>query len=292
MTRRNRVSDFLNLRRPVTLRYQYGRRAGRRDEMQAFSLKCFGVGDGWPCADRNHAAFLYRFGQTTILVDCGEGLSRSYKASGLSYDTVDRILLSHLHADHIGGFSMFLQGLWLERRRKELWVHLPAGGIRPLRRMLSAAAIFDELLGFRLCFEPLRSAKLVRAGKVRVTPFLTSHLDELRAAFRKQYRHKFVSYCFLLESGGRRVGHSADIGRPEDLAPLLEKPLDLLVCELAHATPRELFAYLRGRDIKHIVFVHLARPYWERLKQTRQLAAKMLPRIRVTFASDGQEIRL
>src|ERR1051325_11930468 len=42
------------------------------DGMAEFSLTCFGVGDGWPCADRKHAAFLYRFGHATILIDCGE----------------------------------------------------------------------------------------------------------------------------------------------------------------------------------------------------------------------------
>ena len=36
-------------------------------------VKCFGTADGWPNADRNHASFLYRFGTTHILIDCGEG---------------------------------------------------------------------------------------------------------------------------------------------------------------------------------------------------------------------------
>ena len=88
--------------------------------MPMAKLTCFGVGDGWPCADRGHSSFLYELGQTTWLVDCGEPLSRSYKLSGRSYDQIDRILVSHLHCDHIGGFFMFMQGLWLERRRKAL----------------------------------------------------------------------------------------------------------------------------------------------------------------------------
>ena len=40
--------------------------------MKRVSLTCLGVGDGLPCADRHHAAFLYRFGHTSILVDCGK----------------------------------------------------------------------------------------------------------------------------------------------------------------------------------------------------------------------------
>ena len=76
--------------------------------MESFSLRCFGVGDGTACADRNHSAYLYSFGATTLLLDCGEPISRGFKASGLNYDLIDRIFISHLHADHIGGLFMLV----------------------------------------------------------------------------------------------------------------------------------------------------------------------------------------
>src|SRR6266436_5066798 len=118
----------------------------------SFSVTCFGTGDGLPCADR------------------------SYKASGLSYDAMDAIFLSHLHSDHVGGFFMLMQGLWLENRRKDLPVYLPGGAIPPLRQMLRVVLIFDELLQFRLRLLPLRAGKPDTVAGVRVTPFRTSHL--------------------------------------------------------------------------------------------------------------------
>jgi ribonuclease Z len=260
--------------------------------MNKFSLKCFGVGDGWPCADRTHAAFLYRFGKVTFLIDCGEPISCSYKSTGPDYDTIDRIFISHLHSDHIAGFFMLMQGFWLEQRQKDLPIHLPADGIKPLRQMLDAAYLFDELLAFRLLFEPLHAGQPVVTHNVRVTPFHSSHLDSLRASFQKKYPQDFVAYCFLLESDRLRIGHSADIGAPEDLSPLLEKPLDLLVCELAHFKPQDLFRYLKGRDIRRIVFTHVGRRYWDDLEETRLLAAQMLPDIPFSFAHDGEEITL
>jgi ribonuclease Z len=260
--------------------------------MDKFSLKCFGVGDGWPCADRKHSSFLYRFGETSLLIDCGETASGGFKATGLDYDTIDRIFISHLHSDHIGGFFMLMQGFWLEQRRKELPIHMPAEGTKLFRRMLNAAFIFPELLQFRLRFENLRADKPVLTGKVRVTPHPTTHLEQLRLAFQKRYPQDFEAFCFLIEAGKLRIGHSADIGAPEDLEPLLEKPLDLLVCELAHFRAEDLFRYLKGRAVKRIVFVHVARPYWENLPKMRRIARKMLPHIPFTFARDGQEFTL
>jgi ribonuclease Z len=256
-----------------------------------FSVKCFGTGDGWPCDDRNHAAFLYQFGGTSLLVDCGDGVDRGYKASGLSYNHFDAILLSHLHSDHFGGLFMLLQGCWLERRRKPLMVYLPKGAIRPLRAMLNAAYLFDEVLPFRLELKPLVEKRPLRIGGATVTTFRTGHLDGYRKEIQRKYRVDFNAYCFLIEGDGRRVGHSADLGKPEDLAPLLTRPLDLLVCELAHFAPEKLFRLLRGRAIKRFTFVHVARSYWENLSKTRRLASRMLPRVPHRFAKDGDEVR-
>jgi ribonuclease BN (tRNA processing enzyme) len=257
--------------------------------MGKLSLTCFGIGDGWPCADRNHSAFLYRFGGTSLLVDCGDGFSRPLKAAGLSYDAIDHIFISHLHADHFAGLFMLMQGFWLEGRKKDLPVHLPADGVKPVGQVLRAAMLFPELLKFRLHLHALRPGKAVAAGQVRVTPFPTTHLDRLKKSFQKKHPLRFDAYCFLIESGKLRIAHSADIGSPEDLEPILREPLDLLVCELAHFRAEIMFDYLAGRDIKRVVFVHLGRRYWENLKATRVLAAKMLPDVRFSFASDNQE---
>ncbi len=256
--------------------------------MRTSSLTCFGVGDGWPCADRNHASSLYRFGRTSILIDCGEPVDRSLKASGISYDSIDGVFLSHLHADHFGGLFMLMQGFWLERRTRDLPVHLPGHAIKPLREMFNAALLFDELLQFRRKFIPLKKGKPVVIDDVRITPFPTSHLDGLRARFGKLHPEVFSAFCFLIEAGKLRVGHSADLGEPEDLEPLLTKPLDLLVCEMSHFAPEKIFGYLQGRKIRKVVFVHLGSSQWENLPKVRRLAARMLPDIPHSFARDGQ----
>ena len=191
--------------------------------MGKFALKFFGVGDGWPCADRNHASFLYRLGDVSILMDCGEPISRSYKASGLDYDLIDRIFVSHLHSDHMSGFFMLMQGFWLEQRKKDLPVNMPADGIKPFVDLLQAGLVFKELLQFQLRFEALKRGKPIMVGDVKVTPYPSTHLEQLRRAFQKRYPQEFAAYCFLIEKGMMRIGHSADIGCPEDLEPLLRK---------------------------------------------------------------------
>ena len=254
------------------------------------SVICFGTGDGAPCEDRNHASFLYRLGRTTILVDCGEPVDRSYKASGQSYDAVDAVFLSHLHSDHVGGLFMFMQGMWLEGRRRPLKVYLPKKAIKPLREMLNTVFLFDEVLPFRLELAPLQEKEAIKVGAARITPFYTTHLERTRARFQKKYRPDFSAYCFLIEHQGIRIGHSADLGRPQDLKPLVEKRVDLLVCELSHFTPEEIFSYLRNCPIKRIAFVHIARAYRKDPPLLRRLVRKRIPNIRCDFPDDGDEL--
>jgi ribonuclease BN (tRNA processing enzyme) len=260
--------------------------------MHQLSLKCFGVGDGWPCGDLNHSAYLYQIGNVNLLIDCGEPVSGRFKASGLSYDSIDRIFISHLHCDHIAGFFMLMQGFWLEQRQKDLFVSLPNDGIEPMRAMLNASCIFEELHPFRLVFEPLRLGEPVATRNVTVTPYRSSHLDSLRASFQQKYPQKFEAFCFLIESGQLRVGHSADIGSPQDLAPLVAKPLDLLVCELAHFKAEELFEFLKDKPVKRLLFIHVNRRYREKIEETRVLAERMMPAIPISFAHDGEEIHI
>ncbi|HYG22712.1 MAG TPA: MBL fold metallo-hydrolase [Verrucomicrobiae bacterium] len=255
--------------------------------MKSCSVTCLGVGDGWPCADRNHASTLYRFGKTSLLIDCGEPVDRSIKASGISYDSINAILLSHLHADHFGGLFMLMQGFWLEQRQGDLPIFMPSHGIHPLQQMFEAGLLFDELLPFKRKFFGLQPAKPFSVSDVTVTPFPTTHLNGLKTRFQTKHPHVFSAFSFLLERKRMRVGHSADLGTPEDLDPLFEKPLDLLVCEMSHFAPEQMFEYLRTRPVKQVIFVHLGSENWDDVPKLKRLGKKLLPGVRHTFARDG-----
>ena len=255
-------------------------------------VTCFGTGPGWPSPDRNHSSFLYSFGSRSFILDCGEALSRGFLNTGLSYNSFDRIILSHTHADHVGGLFMFMQGLWLKKRTRQLSLHLPADAIEPIQRMLATCYVFPELCHFEIEWIPLTPAEPIQDGPLSITPYSTTHLDGLRQRFARKYPQSFTACSFLLESPRGRVGHSADIGAVADLEPLLELPLDLLVCELAHCTARDLFRFLRGRPIRHLLLTHLGDPYRKDPRALATRAREMLPGIRVSIAEDGQQVAL
>ncbi|MCX8107643.1 MAG: MBL fold metallo-hydrolase [Verrucomicrobiae bacterium] len=259
--------------------------------MKTAFLKCMGVGDGWPCADRGHAAFLYSLGSVTLLVDTGDPISGLLKKANWHCDNIDRVFVTHLHMDHVGGIFMLLQGLWLDGRTKPLIVHLPSEGIEPVSRMLKAGYFFDELIRFKLDFAPIQPGETVDVGDgVRVTAFPTSHLVALKNRFGQQNPVGFEAFCFVVEFDGKRVIHSGDVGNINDLAPVADQPTDVLVCELAHVTLEELGAFVTGHPVKKTVLVHLPDAMWRDLPKTREAAARALGNVPFVIPFDGDEI--
>jgi ribonuclease Z len=256
-------------------------------------LHCFGVGEGWPGTDRRHASFLYQIGSTRLIVDCGDGLSAGYLAAGLDGEAVDHVLISHMHSDHVGGFSLFIQGLWLARRRKTLHVHAPAGAIPALQAWLHATLLPTALIGFLIEWHPLVASRPFACGGCTVTAFPTTHLDGLRRRLAASFPQTcFDAFSFLIESEGLRLGHSADIGQVRDLQPLLAGRLDLLVCELSHVSPADILRRLKSCDIRKMVWIHLSRRRWEARMATRRQISAVLGSARSRIARDGDRIRV
>jgi len=133
----------------------------------------------------------------------------------------------------------------------------------------------------------------VEFNGLTTTPVNTTHLEGLREHFQPKHPDQaFEAFSFTMETEGTRVGHSADIGHLNDLDPLLAQPLDLLLCELAHVEPADLFEHLAGRPIGQVVFTHVSQRHWHDEPSFRQLATEKLGELPHIFATDGEEISL
>lgn len=260
--------------------------------MHYFQIDCLGVGPGWPCPERNGSAFLYRFGDAALLCDCGEGTARSLKTAGIPLESIDHILLTHLHFDHIGGLFFLLQGCWVEQRRRPLTIHAPAHGLPAMREMLRQGFVPGGLLPFPVKWQGWEAGQAVELSGVRVTPYRSSHLDDLLALLPAEMPQDGQAFAFVLAAEGLRVVHSGDLGRPDDLAPLLAEPADLLVCELAHFELEIVLDFLAGRPVRRIVFTHLPVELWPQRPELGNRCKAALPNTEVQIAEEGLRLTL
>jgi ribonuclease Z len=63
----------------------------------------------------------------TLVVDCGGDALQRLQACGLAIDSVNGLVVTHAHMDHVSGFPLFMEKVWLDGRDRSL----PVVGIEP-----------------------------------------------------------------------------------------------------------------------------------------------------------------
>lgn len=58
-----------------------------------------------------------------VLVDCAASTIIQIPKTGVQFDQIDDLILTHFHPDHVAGAPLFLMDLWLLGRRKKMRVH-------------------------------------------------------------------------------------------------------------------------------------------------------------------------
>jgi len=87
-----------------------------------------GTVSGIPSLRRNHPAIALEYFtdyRDVLLFDCGEGTQKQLMKSGISFMQINKIFISHWHADHFAGLIALIQTMNLENRRKPLTIYGP-----------------------------------------------------------------------------------------------------------------------------------------------------------------------
>ena len=94
---------------------------------ERFVVTLLGTGSPTPSIDRFGPSILVQAGGNDLLFDCGRGASQRLLQLGISFSTVSRLFLTHLHSDHVVGIpDVWLTG-WIRARVDPFQVWGPAG---------------------------------------------------------------------------------------------------------------------------------------------------------------------
>lgn len=84
-----------------------------------------GTGSGIPSKRRNPAALWLQYEAKCMLWDCGEGTQKQLMTAGLNFMKINRIFITHWHADHWAGLIGLMQTMNLEKRKRSLEIYGP-----------------------------------------------------------------------------------------------------------------------------------------------------------------------
>lgn len=97
-----------------------------------------------PTKERNLSAILLSYKNENLLFDCGEGTQRQLRLADLKPTKITKILISHLHGDHIFGLPGLMQNLEVNNYSGVIEIYGPKG-IKEFFNFLFRLGVFKKL---------------------------------------------------------------------------------------------------------------------------------------------------
>jgi len=228
-------------------------------------IQFIGSGDAFGSGGRLNTCFMVDAADTRFLIDCGATSLVGLNRCGVDPDSIDMILLSHLHGDHFGGVPFLLvQAHSVTKRSRPLLIVGPR--TTQQRIMESLAMLYpgaeSNSWRFDLHFEEYEVEQVWTAGPVSLTAFQAVHKagDGPACALRVTVEGKTVTY-----SGDG--GWSEDLGRAASGAVLFiaetnfyDKPVKF------HMNLVTLMEHLDDIAVRRLILTHMDEDMLDRVK--------------------------
>ena len=119
----------------------------------SFSVTILGSGAALPTLRRAPSSQFIECNNRYILIDCGEGTQMQLRKTGVKFQKISHILISHLHGDHYFGLPGLLSTMHLLGRNQGITIYADPALEQILRSMLEYGGY---KLSFDLNFVPLQ----------------------------------------------------------------------------------------------------------------------------------------
>lgn len=190
---------------------------------------------------------------STYLVDCGADAIQRARANGIDLDTIRALFLTHQHPDHVSGFPLLMERLWLSGRSDPLPVYGPASALDQARRCFDTfdTSSWDDLFALEWHDVPLREN----------VPVLETDGWSVHASPGDHGSVEVVGLRFTDRTTAAAVTYSADTAPSAAIAELAREA-DILIHEATgqhagHSTVEQAARTAAEADVERLVLVHL-----------------------------------
>ncbi len=253
------------------------------------AITVLGSGDAFASGGRSQSGYVIDTDGLRILMEAGPDTLRLLKAFGFPPNSIDMLIVSHLHGDHICGLPfLLLEYAWESRLRGPLTIIGPPRlEERTWRLVRNLYPNFDLTkagkktqppeIAKKLRFLVIEPDQTVRARNVKVS------------AIRSPHTNPDISLSLRIQLNGKTIAFSGDSGWDDELIELA-RGADLFLCECTyyesahlkfHINYPQLAANRDKFEVGRMVLTHLGH---EVLNHQSEIGVEM--------AFDGMKIEL
>jgi len=216
---------------------------------------CLGTGDAFGSGGRLQTCFLVRTAAGSALVDCGGTGLIAMRRAGLDPNTVDVVLLSHLHGDHIAGVPfLILDAQFVSKRTAPLVIAGPPDTRARLMQLMEVMFPGSSTIErrFKLHIIEMEPQRRHTFQGFAATPYPVNHPSGSTA------------FALRIECGGKIIAYSGDTDWTDTLVAVA-RDADLFVVEAytyARSVPyhldyQTLLAHLSDLRPKRLIVTHM-----------------------------------
>lgn len=222
------------------------------------SIIFIGTGSGKTSLKRFHSSFLIDQSDFRLLVDAGDSVSRALLKSEVDFNSINGIIFSHFHPDHICGLPSLLIQMKMMKRLLPLKIFLHKSLYEDLRRLLVKTYVIPDRLNFELEYINYDFGTEFEIAKdFKIRAIANSHLDKYEY-FVKSERLSLASSSFVFNIGAKKMYYTGDIGNESDLDLPEELKIDVFISETTHCTPDTIVKTAENYKSDIIVFTHIS----------------------------------
>jgi ribonuclease Z len=216
------------------------------------TLHLLGTGAALADPERTTTMLAFEVGDAVLVVDCGGDVVQRLLAAGIDLERIEAMFVTHEHPDHVSGFPLFMEKIWLAGRRRPITVCGPAAGVAQARRTWESfdTSGWEGVPPIRWHGVPLEpGAPVLEDARWRVTASPAAHSVPTLGIRVEDVR------------GGGSVAYSADTA-PSDAITRMAAGADILVHEAggdhpSHTTVEDAARVAADAGAGRLALVHL-----------------------------------
>ena len=244
-------------------------------------LTFLGTSHGVPMANRYCTSTLLETGNAAYLIDAGAPVADLLTRYGVPFEKLRAVFTTHAHGDHTFGLPALCS--------LSSWFYKDAS----FDLYLTEEGLSDALRGLILAADKSFAEDRIR---LRLTEAGSFYADENLTVTAIPTRHMEAagcpSYAYLIQGEGRRLLFTGDLRYPDaaDFPAEASEPTDLIVCEMAHFGPEEIFPRLADCPTKQVLFHHVYHSYEASMAAIREVDGRYPFPVRAV--EDGEVVEL
>ncbi len=264
------------------------------------------LGSGGPEVDNRASSsyLLWIDGEAKALIDAGSGSMLQFERSSAKLETLEVILLTHMHIDHVVDLPSYIKAGYFSSRRNILPIIGPDGDDNFPSTIEYCSILFGEKGAYRYMKDVLTS----QSDSFEIHPQdvnNTQHLvfNSFTVDTLKVHHGIVPSLAFRITVGEKSVVISSDTNNENHGLEIFAKGANLFIAHHAipesagevaktlHMTPSEIAQIVKKADVKKVVMSHRMKRTLEHENETITIMKKSYSG-QIVFAEDLMRIRL